>query len=74
MGVKLLDLLYTMYPKDFQFLEPYREGGKPFISLLAGHREFENPNWDADEILNRYARESEVFRWRKAPNEIYPKE
>lgn len=72
MGVKLLDLLRTLYPDDFKFLEPHREGGKPFISLLAGHRDFEDPHWNASEILNRYARESEIFRWRKAPYEIYP--
>lgn len=72
LGVKLLDLLRTMYPDDFKFLEPFREGGKPFISLLAGHREFEDPRWDAEELLARYRRESETFRWRKAPYEIYP--
>ena len=74
LGVKLLDLVRTLYPGDFRFLEPVREGGKPFISLLAGHRDFENPDWDAGEILSRYARESETFRWRKAPYEIYTKE
>ena len=71
-GVKLLDLLRRLYPNDFRFLEPVREGGKPFISLLAGHREFENPAWNAAEILSRYARESDIFRWRKAAYEIYP--
>lgn len=74
MGVKLLDLLRTMYPGDFRLLEPVKEGGKPFISLLAGHRDFEDPEWNAEEILSRYARESETFRWRKAPYEIYKKE
>ena len=29
---------------------------------------------DAEEILNRYARECEDFRLRKAPYELYPKE
>lgn len=74
LGVKLLDLIRRMYREDFRFLEPFREGGKPFISLLAGHRDFEDPNWDAEQILERYRRESETFRWRKAPYEIYPKE
>lgn len=72
LGVKLLDLLRRLYPNDFRFLEPVREGGKPFISLLAGHREFENPAWNAAKILSRYARESDIFRWRKAAYEIYP--
>lgn len=74
LGVKLLDLLRRMYPADFQLLPPFREGGKPFLSLLAGHREFENPNWDLDAVLARYEEESEAFRLRKAPYEIYPRE
>ncbi len=74
LGTKLITLLHTMYPKDFQFLPPYREGGKPFISLLAGHREFEQESWDEEALLSRYASESEAFRRRKAPYEIYPEE
>ncbi len=74
LGVRLLDLLRRMYPDDYKLLPPFREGGKPFLSLLAGHRDFEDPQWDAEEILARYKKESEVFRWRKAPYEIYSKE
>lgn len=74
LGVRLLDLLRKCYPDDFRLLPPFREGGKPFLSLLAGHRAFEAPQWDAEEILNRYARECEDFRLRKAPYELYPKE
>jgi len=74
LGVRLLDLLRRMYPKDFQLLPPFREGGKPFLSLLAGHRAFEDPDWDLDAVLRRYAEESEAFRRRKAAYEIYPRE
>ena len=74
LGVRLLDLLRRCYPDDFRLLPPFREGGKPFLSLLAGHRAFEDPQWDAEEILNRYSRECEDFRLRKAPYELYPKE
>ena len=74
LGVRLLDLLRRCYPDDFRLLPPFREGGKPFLSLLAGHRAFEDPQWDAEEILNRYTRECEDFRLRKAPYELYPKE
>ena len=74
LGVRLLDLLRKCYPDDFRLLPPFREGGKPFLSLLAGHRAFESPQWDAEEILNRYSRECEDFRLRKAPYELYPKE
>lgn len=73
-GVKLLDLLRRMYPDDFRFLPPVHEGGKPFISLLAGHRDFECPDWDADALIRRYEEESQAFRLRKAPYERYGKE
>ena len=74
LGVRLLDLLRRMYPADFQLLPPFREGGKPFLSLLAGHREFETPDWDLDTILTHYAAESEAFRLRNAAYDIYPRE
>lgn len=74
MGVRLLDLLRRLYPEDFRFLPPVRQDGKPFLSLLAGHREFENPDWDAEALLARYDAESRAFRTRKAKFERYPKE
>ena len=74
LGVRLLDLLRRIYPNDFAFLPPIRQDGKRFISLLAGHREFENPNWNADTILARYEAESQAFRTRKMRYERYEKE
>lgn len=74
LGVRLLDLLRGMYPDDFAFLPPVRQDGKRFISLLAGHREFENPNWNADTILARYEAESKAFQTRKKRYERYEKE
>ena len=73
LGVKLLDLLQRMYPSDFKFLDPFREGGKPFITLLAGHRDFEASEWNAETLLTRYAAESAQFAERKAPYEYYPR-
>lgn len=74
LGVRLLDLLRRIYPNDFAFLPPVRQDGKRFISLLAGHREFENPNWNADTILARYETESRAFQTRKKRYERYKKE
>lgn len=74
LGVRLLDLLRREYPMDFQILPPFREGGKPFLSLLAGHRDFEDPNWKLEKVLARYEEESRSFLPRKALYEIYPKE
>lgn len=72
LGVKLLALLQRMYPEDFAILPPVREEGRPFLSLLAGHRDFERPDWDAEEILNRYSREQAEFLKRRRPYELYP--
>ena len=74
LGVKLLDLLRRMYPDDFRLLGPGGEWKIPFLSHLAGHRDFENLSWNLGEILSRCARESREFRLRKAKYEIYPKE
>ena len=71
LGVWLLHLLRTMYPGDFRFLPPVKEGGKPFISLLAGHRDFEDPNWEPRTMLDRYDRESREFKERIRPYRIY---
>ena len=71
LGVRLLDLLRRLYPEDFAFLLPVREDGKRFVSLLAGHRDFEDPNWDPETLISRYDRESREFRIRKKPYEIY---
>ncbi len=72
LGIRLITLLKTMYPRDFRFLPVSAEWGEPFLSLLAGHRDFEGPSWDVDAMAARYVRESEAFRERKAPYEIYP--
>lgn len=71
LGVKLLDLLRKLYPEDFHFLPPVREEGRPFISLLAGHRDFEKPEWDTEAILARYAQECKAFRERKEKYHLY---
>ena len=73
MGVKLLDLLRRMYPREFHFLAPVRQDGRPFISLLAGHRDFEDPDWSKEQILSRYDAQCRAFRIRKADYEWYPK-
>ena len=70
---ELRELVRKMYPGDFHFLPPVRDDGRPFLTLLAGHRDFECPDWDADALMERYRKESEAFRRRKAPYERYPR-
>ena len=69
MGLRLLDLVRRMYPNDFRLLE----GDLPFLSLLYGCRDLEDPNWDLEQLLQRSKQECQVFRLRKAKFEIYPK-
>ena len=71
LGVRLLDILRRDYPDDFAFLPPVRPDGKPFISLLAGHRAFEQPDWDADALIERGRRESAAFVERRQRYLLY---
>lgn len=73
MGIRLLDLARRMYPEDFRMLPLSSDWPYPFISMLSGHRELEDPAWDPEPILARYARESHAFLLRKAPYELYPR-
>ncbi len=74
LGLRLLDLLRRRYPESFQLLPPVRPGGKPFLSLLAGHRGLEDPDWALEPMLERCRRDAAEFRRRKAAFERYPKE
>ena len=71
LGLRLLALVRDMYPKDFSLLPPVREGGRPFVSLLAGHRELERPDWDAETLIVRARRECEAFAERRKPYLLY---
>lgn len=70
-GVELLDAVCTLYPEQFAFLPPHREGGRPFISLLSGCADFENPNWNKDALLERFYQESAAFAQRKQAFHLY---
>jgi uncharacterized protein YbbC (DUF1343 family) len=35
-GLHLLDMIQKQHPDQFEWLPPYREGGRPFIDLLTG--------------------------------------
>ena len=51
LGYRLLELAKTLFPHTFGILPPVSEGGKPFISLLAGNRGLEDSDWSADGML-----------------------
>ena len=70
-GLILLELIRDTCPNDFALLPPHTEGGRPFISLLAGHRELERPDWTAAELIKAQAPDEAAFAARKAAYHLY---
>ena len=62
LGYRLLELAKTMFPHTFEILPPVSEGGKPFISLLAGNRGMESSNWSAHGMLQMQDSDCAAFR------------
>lgn len=70
-AVRLLYLIRECY-QSFAFLPPVSEGGRAFISLLAGSGVFEsNDILPCDELLAQYAADSAAFAKRKQKYHIY---
>ena len=70
-GLELLDAVRTLWPEQFALLPPPKEGGRPFISLLAGCGDLQDPHWDKDALLERFERESEAFAREKTAYHLY---
>ena len=71
MGYRLLDLIRTLYPGDFGLRQYTEDPTIPFISLLAGHRRFEDLNWSLKELLAQAEKESAGFEKRRAKYVLY---
>ncbi len=71
LGYRLLELARNLFPETFAFLPPYTEGGKPFVSLLAGNRELETSGWRADQVLGQQDSDCETFRKKAEPYRLY---
>ena len=69
-GVVLLDVIRKLYPDQFKVLPPHTEFGKPMLALLSGGAEMLG-DWDRQELLNRFERESREFSERKKKFHIY---
>lgn len=67
-GLRLLHLLMTLYPNDLT-LTPGE--GLPFLSQLAGHREFEKPDWSPEDLIAAARKDCEAFRERKKKFQLY---
>ena len=70
MGIRLLDLLRTLYPDSFEYLAPYAHDAAPHISNLLGTRDFES-DWNADELIHKAKEESRAFVMRAEPYRLY---
>ena len=71
LGYRLLDLARTLFPETFEILPPYSEGGKPFISLLAGNRKLECDSWSVEEMLQRQEQDCAAFREKTEKYRLY---
>lgn len=68
-GIYLLDVLHNLYPDQVKWLPG--EAGIPFVSQLAGHREFEKWNWSSESLIARAEQDGIAFQKRKKQFEIY---
>jgi len=71
MGYRLLELARERFPETFGILPPHSEGGKCFISLLAGNRDFESEGWTAETLLQSQERDCAAFREKAEPYRLY---
>ncbi|KKC48509.1 hypothetical protein VE23_17710 [Paenibacillus sp. D9] len=67
-GVRLLFKVRELFPA-FEYLAPYRKGGRPFIDLLGGDEGYRTEGPDA--LLERFADESRLFAERKKAYHLY---
>lgn len=71
MGCRLLELARDLFPETFEILPPHSEGGKCFISLLAGNRGFERSDWTAANMLQNQERDCGAFAAMAEPYRLY---
>ena len=60
-GYRLMELAKTLFPDTFAILPPYTEGGRHFLSLLAGGDGFVREDWTAEGLLERQEADCTAF-------------
>lgn len=70
-GLVLLEQIKNLYPKEFAFLTPEKEGNPSFISLLAGSDVFEHKEWTSRDILEQNQLGLEAFLLKKKKYHLY---
>lgn len=70
-GVTLLFALRRLYPEDFAFLPPVREGGRSGIELLLGGENCLDGSVSLEQVLSGFYRDSAEFEKRKKQYHLY---
>lgn len=70
-GLHLLDAVRRLYPADFAFLPPVREGHRSFIQLLSGDPLLERADIAPEDLLAAYENDSRDFAQRKQSYHLY---
>ena len=71
LGFRLVELARTAFPGTFSVLPPQTAGGTCFLSLLAGRRDLEEPDWSADTLLRNQAADCAAFREQAEQYRLY---
>ena len=71
LGFRLVELARTAFPGTFSVLPPQTAGGTCFLSLLAGRRDLEEPDWSADTLLRDQAADCAAFREQAEQYRLY---
>jgi uncharacterized protein YbbC (DUF1343 family) len=74
-GLHLLDTVQGLYPERFEWLPPYRTGGRPFIDLLTGSELVRTSLGSAaglERIADAWREDEEQWRELRRPHLLYP--
>lgn len=71
LGLILLCSFRECYPKDFDFLPPYKESGRKSIELLFGNSRILNSEVSLENLLEEYHKDSREFYERKKKFHLY---
>jgi uncharacterized protein YbbC (DUF1343 family) len=69
-GYTLIYLIRDLF-EEFNFLDPYRPGGKQMIDLLTGSDDMKNKRYSLDEMLDKIDKDSLEFKTKKERYHLY---
>ncbi len=71
LGLRMLKAVRDQNPDKFEWLPPFREGGRPFIDLLAGTDELRTSDIDMDMLLPKWESDARAFEQLRSKYLIY---